>query len=690
MKRIALAIPLLLLLGGLLFAAALWLGSSKDPLTFQSARWDSWDQDQRAQFVSASLENGRLPAGQEVPILQWFFQNDPAAASSALRPFSRSVANLPRHLADTAWVLFQNGQTEPGLAALRTARDLYPNDPDVLGISGVIAFRSGNTEAARTLLDEAIAWGLDRPIVTFHFGGLLVQSDSAADRLRGKRLLLRVLNGTNPDMAERAGLTLLTNTEIPLIPEEVRSVYDRLEEANVFRADNPNLPTQALRIIANRIARHLPEAGLQIADLLVQSPDSTPQDTLGLIRLAQDLRQIETARQWIDSLPEDFPESDPLALVHLSQQFLEGNYPTAIDQLRSMVRQSPPPDGLANAFRSILQPDIPVGTEAQILELYLELPELPYLSALYAVDRLLAIKPLQTDKWLAYATDSLLPKDTLRTGEWFLQKDHPEPLIEAFAQQENLSRDQTLVLLKAYLHLGQAEKAQLRLQQSRDQFDAIIASFFEARILHQLDQPEKAFQAWMDAERGATASERFPLLKQLGFLALEMDQPISALQTLKTAFASGMNFSEREALRLLRLSLDYGTLTETIPVAAYLAENFPTEAVHTNNLAYFNFLAERSIEQSITSMEKLVEDYPGIQAYRLTLALGYLKAGSFNKANRTIESGQFDWKDVGQRGQLIYAAVLAANDQRVLAQGLLQNINSEELIPEERALMPSF
>lgn len=690
MKRIALALGILLLLGGIAITTVLWLASPKDPAAFDATLWNSWDADQRVQFIQTTLEMGRLPTNKEVEILQWFFQHDPEDAAASLAPFSRSVANLPRHLADTAWALFTDGQTEPGLAALRTARDLYPNDPDVLGISGVIAFRSGNTEAARTLLDEAVSWGLDRPLVTFHFGGLLVQSDSAADRLRGKRLLLRVLDGTNPDMAERAGLTLLTNTEIPLIPEELHSIYQTLDQANVFRADNPNLPAPALRIIANRIARQLPEAGLQIADLLVQSNDSTPEDTLGLIRLAQDLRQIDTARQWIDSLPEDFPESDQLALIRLTQEFLEGNYPNAVDQLRSMVQQSPPPEGLAEAFRSMLQPDIPVGTEAEVLELYLQLPDLPYLSALYAVDRLLAIKPLHTDRWLAYASETLLPQDTLRTGEWFLQKDHPEPLIDAFANQENLSRDQTLVLLKARLHLNQAEQAQRLLQQSRDQFDAIIASFFEARILHQLGQPDQAFQAWMDAERGATASERFPLLKQLGFLALEMDQPISALQTLKTAFSAGMNFSEREALRLLQLSLDHGTLSETIPVAAYLAENFPAEAVHTNNLAYFNFLAERRIEQSITNMEELVEDYPEIQAYRLTLALGHLKAGSFNKANRIIESGDFDWKDVGQRGQLIYAAVLAANDQRVLAQGLLQNIESEELIPEERAIMPSF
>jgi hypothetical protein len=151
-----------------------------------------------------------------------------------------------------------------------------------------------------------------------------------------------------------------------------------------------------------------------------------------------------------------------------------------------------------------------------------------------------------------------------------------------------------------------------------------------------------------------------------------------------------MDFSEAEAGRLLQLSLDYGSLAQTVPVAAYLTERFPQKPVHINNLAYFHFLSERNLEEGIASMEKLVEEYPERQAYRLTLALGLLKAGSFNKANRLIESGQIDWDEVGQRGQLIYAAILAANDQRVVAQGLLQNIDPEQLIPEERALMPSF
>lgn len=690
MKRTLLLVAGISLFGCLVALIALWALGTNGNDSFSPEKWEAGSLDQRRALIDTALQQGRLPVGQETKILGWLFTEDPQKAARTLRPFQRSVANLPRHLSDTAWELFLNGSTDSGVAALRLARDLYPNDPDVLGISGVIAYRSGEREAARTLLNEAVSWGLDRPVVTFYLGGLLVQSDSAADRLRGKQLLLKVLESATADYAERAGLALLTNRTVALIPEEIRTVYETLAERNVFTGDNPNLPAPALRLLANRLAPTLPEAALQMAELLLESPDSTQEDHLGFIRLAQDMGEMAKAREWMDKLPEDALQSPAGHLLTIVQQFLEEKYSTALQGLRKQVNSNPAQEGLRDAFRSILQRDLPVGTESDILELYLLLPELPYLSALYAVDRLLAISPLQTEEWVQYAIEQLLPRKTLSTGEWLLLKDQAEPLIRELEERGELSRDETLALLKAYLQEEQAPQAEQLLQESRSRFDTTIASFFEARVYHQLDQPERAFNAWMDAERGATASDRFPLLKQLGFLALEMGRSINALQTLQTAFSAGMDFSEREAARLLQLSLDYGTLAQTIPIAAYLAEKFPQNPVHINNLAYFHFLDERNLEEGIASMEKLVEEYPERQAYRLTLALGLLKAGSFNKANRLIESGQIDWNEVGERGQLIYAAVLAANDQRVVAQGLLQNIDPENLIPEERALMPSF
>jgi hypothetical protein len=86
-------------------------------------------------------------------------------------------------------------------------------------------------------------------------------------------------------------------------------------------------------------------------------------------------------------------------------------------------------------------------------------------------------------------------------------------------------------------------------------------------------------------------------------------------------------------------------------------------------------------------MRTLVEDYPDVTQYRLTLALGLLRIGRTNEAKRLLDSTAIDWASAGTRGKMIYAAVLAASNQRVVADGLIQNIDFSELIPEERALL---
>jgi tetratricopeptide (TPR) repeat protein len=204
-----------------------------------------------------------------------------------------------------------------------------------------------------------------------------------------------------------------------------------------------------------------------------------------------------------------------------------------------------------------------------------------------------------------------------------------------------------------------------------------------------MGQTEEAIERWKAAQNAALSGNSFPIMKNLGFLALELDQPVNALQALYTAFNAGIEFSQNQLGRLLQLTLENGSLNQTIKVAEALRDNYPEEPVHQNNLAYFRFLANISLEDSVETMRQLVEEYPDVNQYRLTLALGLLKLGRNNEAKRLLDSTSIDWNQAGTRGKMIYAAVLAANNQRVVAEGLIANIEFEDLIPEEQALLES-
>jgi hypothetical protein len=125
-------------------------------------------------------------------------------------------------------------------------------------------------------------------------------------------------------------------------------------------------------------------------------------------------------------------------------------------------------------------------------------------------------------------------------------------------------------------------------------------------------------------------------------------------------------------------------------VASFLSETFPDNEIHKNNLSYFKFLAEEDIEKHVEIMRNLTERNPDITHYQLTLALGLLKSGRQNEAARLIRNTAINWAEADNRAQLIYAIILSANDQRIVAEGLIQNIDMEGLILEEKALLETM
>jgi tetratricopeptide (TPR) repeat protein len=218
----------------------------------------------------------------------------------------------------------------------------------------------------------------------------------------------------------------------------------------------------------------------------------------------------------------------------------------------------------------------------------------------------------------------------------------------------------------------------------------VSSAFLQSQIFAQQDRIDEAIEFWKEAYQGVVGTNRFPLMKNLGLLALQLDQPVNAMQSLYTAFSAGIPFNEIQAGKLIGLTMEYGSLRQAIQVADYLAGRFSDSPVHQNNLAYFRFLAEEQVEESVEVMRGLVEEYSDIPQFRLTLALGLVKSGRSNEANRLLKSTNINWQETSTRGLLIYCVVLAASDQQTLAQGLLQSLDTEVLIPEEKALLESF
>ncbi|MEX0326687.1 MAG: hypothetical protein AB3N33_11435 [Puniceicoccaceae bacterium] len=689
--------PSIVLSGCLILALAMSGCGKRQSSEFEPERWANMQEEQLTRNLENYFSSGELPEGEEKAFIIWAFEKDPDKAEGYIRQYANEVPNLPWYLSDGAWDLVRQRKMETSGRMLNLARELYPNNPDVLGITGVIAYLQGETAIARQLLEEAETWRRNRPIVDFYLGGLLVQSESAADRSRGKAILMELVDGSDSELRELAGLTVLTNMNVPLIRQDLEKLYTILEGDSVFRLENDNLPAEALRVMINRLANIFPERAMNLTELLLQYPDTNVEDLMGAIQIAQILGRAEDSSAYLEQLEADvdFMEqlgADPrLPRIKAIQPFKEEAYDRGVEALSLLLEDSGQAAALQQTFKIILMSDLPISAEEEVLRLYLELPVQSVPDSVGIVNRLINIAPLEKDQWTAYAIESLLGKNPILVGSWLVEIDASKSVIAALeGSTTQLTPDKAIVLINAYIEETLTDKAESTLSATKGLIDPVMEAYLRARVLLQKGELEEALVYWDEAHQGVLGSNRFPLMKNLGILALQLGQPVHAMQSLYTAFSAGIPFNQAQASKLIELTLEYGNLRQSIRIAEYLANRNPDSPLHHNNLAYFRFLAEEAIEESVERMRQLVDEYPDVPQFKLTLALGLVKAGRNNEANRLLKTTDIDWSKTSTRGLLIYAVVLAASDQRTVAEGLLQNLDLDILIPEEKALLEAF
>jgi len=659
------------------------------------SEWENLSASEIESAITPLLSRDELSPEQVVAALTWLFLNQPDLGDTLLGKYAFSVSGMPTRIGDAAWQLIQNGEATASMRLLSTGRELFPNSPRVLSMLGIVNIFADRPIEARQFLEEAYRWDAEDLLTNYYLGGLLIQSTSISDRARGKTAMWKVLRSADPRLSELAALLLLTNEDVPLIQTEFLEILDVLEERDALRPENENLSADALRFILNRLVRVFPEEALPIGEVLVDFPGSSLDDRLGVVELAQNEGQADMSGEFLDTINADeIPADSELALryerARAIQAIATDQVDGGVDRLLGQIEKGVEPDLLRQAIERALRFDISLEAEVALLRGFLQLPVENPLISLRVLRRLSSIAPLRESDFHQYAIDNLLPFAPTEVSQWLASRGRAALAVEALDALNENGMETQLARVESFLAMDDTASAQTALTASWSLFSPALAHYLQARIHFQNNNLEEAVNHWIEARDAAAVGSDFQLLRNLGFLALELEQPMNALQSIYTAFTSGIPLNEGEVLSLLELVIEYGTLAQAMVVCEHLASAYPDRAVYQNNLCYFNFLAEESVEESVEVMRDLVEDYPDINQYKLTLAFGLLKAGRTNEASRLIQSSPIDWDEAGTRGQLVYAAVLAASDQRLAAEGLIQNLDTDSLLPEERALLESF
>jgi hypothetical protein len=700
--RMKLPVALITLFVALLvgFFAVLYLSSPDKPIAIEADAFTALSDEKKVDLLLKSMEKNQLPQGAETISLTYIMGSDNTELRAQMKKSASRIANLSHFLSETSYALFTEDRVELGLESLKLARELFPSDPKVLAVTGIAAVLAGRQEEARTFLEQAVSWDRDDTRTLFYLGGLLLESTSTADKVRGKSLLYRVCDRQDSSFSESAGILLLIQADLILTDEEVVHLFEVLDILNAFREDNEHLNPGILRRLANKAAAQAPEFAVNIAELVLAYSDGSPNDIIGFVDLVQNFGDFEAAGKKLTPLVESLEAApdpdlplDRLAKIRTLQAFASEDWMQGEILFEQLMQDHADSASTLELFQQLLDfpVSIPLDEQRKVFTAFTDLGDSSVELGLPVLDRLLEVQPLRKEAWLDLAVERYLDKDPLTVARWLTIQDASARIIEHFSgKTPPLKRFATRALVEAYLIDENTEAASAVLVHSGATLNPAVLQFYRARIASIEGATEEALEYWSASHNAAISTGSFSLIQNLGFLALELNQPISALQTLQTAFSAGIPFNESQALRLLDLTLRFGSLPQTLDVATFLHESYPQRPVHLNNLAYFKFVASEEVEGFVERMRALYDEFPEINEYRLTLALGLLQSGRKNEANRLLQGMQMDWDAASDRGLLIYAAVLAQNGQAILAENIVRDIDPEVLIPEERAFLGSL
>ena len=691
-----------LLFGSVLAAIAILTPSFSEARkveeVFEHSAWEQSTAAEKGDLFTEILETGILPPGHEIPLLKWYFIEGFSGAGAGEEALEKikDTPRLPRHLKRTALELVEKGETAAAQRSMEFALGTFPHHSAVLEAHGILLARAGRTDQARDFLERASYLGQTGYLANFHLGGILLQSSRAVDRTRGKILLLGALEGDDPGMDLEIAISLFTNPRIHLTEDEIQQLYQILSENPFFNLNR--LTPEMMRIVIRRLQRAMPGKAYEFSKWLVESPRSTVEDRILHIRLARksgNTRAIAELLHAVSNEQDASLSSHDLQLVQIEKAISaaeDGRYAEAHKILHAMTDSADENRSLPDALKAILSTALPPSEEEKFLKLYLELPVRNLPLRLHVLDRLLEIAPAEQEHWFQYAVDHLLDMDPVLVGAWLQRSGAGGVVLTRFQSvpAQQLTTGQLMALFNVLLEKGEAGKAKEILKDQRNDLQKGLLHLLQIHLLLVENRTGEAQKLWDKARDSILAEGEYHALKPLGALAFELNRPRDGFLVMMNALLAGVSFSEDQLRRINELALQHGTLKQAIYIANELLQLAPDDPLYKNNLAYFLYLEGNVTESSLNSMRALVEEHPEIIQYRLTLALGLLRSGQPLKAQKLLESNSFEWGNLSPQGQMIYAVVLAENGEQSVAKGLVSQLDAEEFLAEEKALLETL
>lgn len=576
------------------------------------------------------------------------------------------------------------GNLPLGRNFLEESMRLNPGSADAFRIGGILNFEGGHFREASLFFDSAFGRMQPSRRDQIAHGRALILSGDTDRLLRGKQILWDLAEGDDTFSAD-ALIALGAFPNIPLLPDEREEIVQRLQDHPLREARLSESPPMMRQIIAAFEPSH-PEFALETGRVLMRTTDLTTRDRISFAFLALRRNAPEDAERALSAITGMDRELAEVRGLAAFTRMLSHETGQGVREMETLAAEAPGNPAVMMILEGMLfenRPPLSISETEALANLLLAHPLVTVQSALRSYELLLEIRPLRRQDILEKAWARYAETNAVALALW-LRQQNDIPRLLRLTESEAAKTDARLLSLRfdALLSQGNIEKLAEEFNRYEERLDEGNRLLLRADLAIRRNA-ENAWKTWDEALQRSINMGRSAGIRRLALIALQNGDQARAHRAYRRLFIDGTPMAREELEMLMSLSLEHGTFDNAVEVAERAADRFPDDAGAQNNAAYLNFLRGTRLDHYLSIMEEVVRNNPGVRNYRMTLALGRLRAGRAQEALRLAEETQLDMTPEGAQGQAIYAAVLAANDRRAMAASFARNIDRSRLLREE-------
>lgn len=278
--------------------------------------------------------------------------------------------------------------------------------------------------------------------------------------------------------------------------------------------------------------------------------------------------------------------------------------------------------------------------------------------------------------------------DRCAFGMWLHARGDNERILSVIPVDEAFKRQDLLrVVLNALAGLKRWNEIERILEMKDVPLYAAIKELYLARSGEELGSKTVAELHWRRAHLAAGPSPE--MMREIADYAEKcgnLEQAAVAYRSLSVN-ASTARMAMEGLLRIARSRGDMAMLCDTLEK---MRARWPQDGSVKNDLAYFNLLRGKDVDESLAAAKELVARSPRSLPHLTTLALASIRKQDPAAALAVYQGLQIPWERIATSQRAVHAAVLGANGKTAEAMAEVAALRWEELRPEERELIKQW